>query len=78
VQTCWFRLDGSPPSEAEFSAYLQFLEQVKHHIVGVHFYGIARPSMQPAAARLSALPTAELERYAETIRKLGIAVNVSQ
>jgi wyosine [tRNA(Phe)-imidazoG37] synthetase (radical SAM superfamily) len=77
VQTCWFALDGSPPGEEEVSAYLRLLEQVKDHIVGVYFYGIARPSMQPDAARLSALPVQELERYAEAIRKLGILVNVS-
>ena len=77
VQTCWFALDGLPPSEAELSAYLQFLEQIKDHIAGVHFYGIARPSMQPDAVRLSALSMAEMEQYAEAIRKLGIVVNVS-
>jgi len=78
VQTCWFGLDGSAPGEAEFSAYLQFLEQVKQHIAGVHFYGIARPSMQPAAARLSALPMQQMEAYAAEIRKLGIEVKLSQ
>jgi wyosine [tRNA(Phe)-imidazoG37] synthetase (radical SAM superfamily) len=77
VQTCWFAVDGSPPGEEEFSAYLRFLEQVKDHIVGVHFYGIARPSMQPAALHLSALPAEQLAAYAEAIRKLGIVVNVS-
>jgi wyosine [tRNA(Phe)-imidazoG37] synthetase (radical SAM superfamily) len=77
VQTCWFGLDGALPSEEEFSAYLRFLDEVKEHIAGVHFYGIARPSMQPAAVRLSALPMEQLEIYAEAIRKLGIAVNVS-
>jgi hypothetical protein len=50
---------------------------VKDHIVGVHFYGIARPSMQPAALHLSALPAEQLAAYAEAIRKLGIVVNVS-
>jgi wyosine [tRNA(Phe)-imidazoG37] synthetase (radical SAM superfamily) len=77
VQTCWFALDGSPPDEAEFAAYLDMLREVEQHIAGVHFYGIARQSMQPAAARLSALPVERLERYADAIRALGIVVNVS-
>jgi wyosine [tRNA(Phe)-imidazoG37] synthetase (radical SAM superfamily) len=77
VQTCWFALDGAAPDEQEFSAYLRLLDEVKTHIAGVHFYGIARPSMQPDAARLSALPLEQLEYCAQAIRKLGIAVNVS-
>jgi wyosine [tRNA(Phe)-imidazoG37] synthetase (radical SAM superfamily) len=77
VQTCWFALDGALPSEAEFSAYLRFLDEVKAHIAGVHFYGIARPSMQPDAPRLNTLSVAELERCAADMRKLGVTVTVN-
>lgn len=77
VQTCWFALDGAPPGEAEFSAYLQLLDEVKAHIAGVHLYGIARPSMQPDAPRLTALPVEELQRCAAEMRKLGVTVTVN-
>jgi hypothetical protein len=44
---------------------------------GVLLYGLARPSKQPEAAQLSALPAIWLETFAEQIRALGITVKVS-
>jgi hypothetical protein len=77
IQTCWFNLDGKPPSEAEFGAYLDFVREMRGVVAGVHLYGLARQPMQPGAERLSALPAESLEAYGKQIRQLGIPVNVS-
>jgi hypothetical protein len=44
---------------------------------GVLLYGLARPSFQPEAKRLSALPFAWLDAFAEKIRPLGLEVKVT-
>jgi pyruvate-formate lyase-activating enzyme len=79
LQTCVFALDGEPPSRDERDAYLAFLEGVlpEAPLRGVLLYGLARPSMQPEAHRLSKLPAAWLEAFAAEIRKTKIAVKVS-
>ncbi len=77
VQTCYFALDGALPSCEEQRAYLTALSSVRDKIKGVHLYGVARPSMQPGAARLSAAPLSELERFAAEIAALGLRVTVS-
>ncbi|MBW8372034.1 MAG: radical SAM protein [Thiobacillus sp.] len=80
LQTCVFALDGAPPSEAEQAAYLAAVERIRQlHIPvqGVLLYGLARPSMQPQASRLSALPAEWLEAFAERIRAAGLPVKVS-
>ena len=77
VQTCYFALDGALPSREEQRAYLTALSSVRDKIKGVHLYGLARPSMQPGAARLSAAPLSELERLAAEIAALGLRVTVS-
>lgn len=77
VQTCYFALDGALPSCEEQRAYLTALSSVLDKIKGVHLYGVARPSMQPGAARLSAAPLSELERLAAEIAALGLRVTVS-
>ena len=77
VQTCYFALDGALPSCEEQRAYLTALSSVRDKIKGVHLYGVARPSMQPEAARLSAAPLSELERLAAEIAALGLRVTVS-
>ena len=80
LQTCVFAMDGKPPSEAEQSAYIEFVREMlaeKVPLPGVLLYGLARPSMQPEAGRLSALPKEWLASYAEQIRKLGVAVKES-
>ncbi len=78
VQTCWFALDGQPVTAAEQDAYLDFLMASKDCVAGVHLYGLARPSMQAEASRLSALPAAQLECLAAQIRqKIGLTVLVS-
>ena len=78
VQTCWFALDGQSPSAASRAAYCALLKPLADKIAGVHLYGLARPSMQPAAPRLTRLPVEELERCAEQIQKeTGIRVVLS-
>lgn len=77
VQSCFFAMDGIVPSEADIQAYLACLQQVATNIQGVHLYGLARPSMQAEAPRLSQLPVEWLEALAVRIRAMGIKVFVS-
>lgn len=80
LQTCVFALDGIAPSDAEQSAYLQWVQRIckaQIPVRGVLLYGLARPSMQPQAPRLSALPAAWLEDFAQRIRAAGLPVQVS-
>lgn len=80
IQTCIFKLDGEAPPNEEQGAYLETLHGLKKKnvpIQGVLLYGLARPSMQPAAPRLSPLPPEWLEQFAEAIRATGLDVKVS-
>jgi wyosine [tRNA(Phe)-imidazoG37] synthetase (radical SAM superfamily) len=78
VQTCWFALDGIAPDAAARDTYCVLLAPVASRLAGVHLYGLARPSMQPAAPRLQRLGADELEKFAVEIReKTGIRVSVS-
>jgi len=80
LQTCVFALDGTPPSDAEQAAYLAAVKRIRREgipVQGVLLYGLARPSMQPQAGRLSALPADWLEAWAEKIRAAGLPVKVS-
>jgi wyosine [tRNA(Phe)-imidazoG37] synthetase (radical SAM superfamily) len=80
LQTCVFARDGKPPSEAEQEAYLAFARRIKSAalpVKGVLLYGLARPSLQPGAERLSALSADWLEQFAGRIRQAGLACKVS-
>ena len=80
VQTCMFALDGESPSGSERKAYLELLKQALDTgaaLRGVLLYGLARPSMQPEASRLSPLPKDWLEGFAAEIRRLGLEVKVT-
>jgi len=78
VQTCWFALDGETPPATARDAYCALLKPLASRLAGIHLYGLARPSMQPAAPRLSRLPAEELAAFADEIhKKTGIRVNVS-
>jgi len=78
VQTCWFALDGQAPTAAAREAYCALLAPLAGRLAGIHLYGLARPSLQPAALRLGRLPAAELENFAAEIqKKTGIRVVVS-
>lgn len=80
LQTCWFALDGAPPGAQDEDDYLDFVAKIMrdgHRPQGVLLYGLARPSLQPEAPRLSALPAAALHAFAERIQALGLPVKVS-
>ncbi len=80
IQTLMAAWDGQEPGQAECDAYLDWLATHaagREGLGGVLLYGLARPSHQPEAPRLSALPAAWLEAFAERIRALGLAVRVS-
>ncbi|MDO9466151.1 MAG: radical SAM protein [Thiobacillus sp.] len=80
LQTCVFATDGVPPPDAEQASYLAAVARINHEgipLQGVLLYGLARPSMQPQADRLSALPAAWLDAFAEKIRAAGLPVKVS-
>ena len=80
LQTCVFALDGTTPTDAELTAYFQLIRRIRAEqipVQGVLLYGLARPSMQPQASRLSALSSAWLEAFAAQIRAVGLPVKVS-
>lgn len=77
VQTCMVAVDGQPPAEVEIEAYLEFLAEVRKEIKGVLLYGLARPSMQPGAGHLSALPPDWMNALGRRIAALGVPVQVS-
>jgi hypothetical protein len=78
VQTCMFRIDGEAP--AEFGTWRPIsglLAPRASSLSGVHLYSLARPSLQPEAARLGRIDEAWLEQFAQRIRQLGLTVRVS-
>ena len=78
VQTCLFERDGSAPTPADVEAYLALVGQAASQLAGIHLYGLARPSLQPEAGRLSSLSAPWLEALAERIRqRTGLTVQVS-
>lgn len=80
LQTCVFEFDGQPPTDIEREAYLKFIGRLQAEEVplqGVLLYGLARPSMQPEAARLSALPQEWMLNFAAEIEEQGIAVKLN-
>ncbi len=77
LQTCVFKLDGETLSDNERGSYLQFLSWLKEEgikINGVLLYGLARPSMQVEAPRLSAVSAEWMEEFANEIRQLDFLV----
>lgn len=76
LQTCWFALDGEAPTRQDEDDYLDFVTGLPG-LRGVLLYGLARPSLQPEAPRLSALPAKTLEAFAGRIAQLGLPVKVS-
>lgn len=78
VQTCWFAIDGAAPTAEARDAYCAWLGEAAARLAGVHLYGLARPSMQPGAARLGRLPAADLVAFAAEIeKKTGVRTVVS-
>ena len=80
IQTCLLALDGEPPSDSEQDAYLariRGLVRAGTPLRGVQLYGLARPSLQPAAPRLEALPREWLQTFADKIENEGMRVQLS-
>lgn len=81
LQTCLFALDGEPPAAAELAAYLDMLARAKAEALplrGVLLYGLARPSLQAEAPRLSRLSEAWLMDFAREIQDYsGLPVKLS-
>ncbi len=80
LQSCVFAMDGAAPADTEQAAYLAAMARIRQDgipLQGVLLYGLARPSMQPQAGRLSTLPAAWLDAFAEKIRAAGLPVKVS-
>jgi wyosine [tRNA(Phe)-imidazoG37] synthetase (radical SAM superfamily) len=78
VQTCVFALDGEVPGDDDLGAYLEILAGAGiPALKGVLLYGLARPSMQPEAGRLSSLSQADMERIAARIKNQGLRVKLS-
>ncbi len=79
LQTCVFQLDGKPPEETAINAYLNFIKTLQDEDIpleGVLLYGIARPSLQPEAVRISPVSESWLVAYGEKIKALGLPVKV--
>lgn len=80
LQTCWFALDGVAPGKQDEDDYLDFLASCANHgisLQGVLLYGLARPSLQAEAPRLSALSAGQMEAFAARIRAAGLSVKVA-
>jgi wyosine [tRNA(Phe)-imidazoG37] synthetase (radical SAM superfamily) len=77
VQTCYFAIDGLEPDQTEQAAYLQLIAFAQPKIKGVHLYGLARPSLQADAQRLSSLPPENFQRFADRVSALGVKVIAS-
>jgi wyosine [tRNA(Phe)-imidazoG37] synthetase (radical SAM superfamily) len=74
VQTCYFAIDGEGPGEGEQQAYLELIKAVREKIKGVHLYGLARPSLQPGAEKLSNLPAEKFRHFVQRIASLDVQV----
>jgi len=78
VQTCVFGWDGKGPDEIALRTYRDLLLQVGvARLRGAHLYGLARPSLQPEAGRLSRLSAEQIEPLAALLRREGLTVTVS-
>lgn len=80
LQTCMFALDGELPSESAIQSWLDFVSARLEHGVPLHgvlLYGLARPSMQPEAARLCAAPEVWMRQLQVRIEALGLPVKLS-
>jgi wyosine [tRNA(Phe)-imidazoG37] synthetase (radical SAM superfamily) len=80
VQTALFELDEKPPSEDEVGAYLALLEKAMADntpLQGVLLYGLARPSLQKEAPRLSNLPPEWVAEFSDRVEALGLKAKLS-
>jgi wyosine [tRNA(Phe)-imidazoG37] synthetase (radical SAM superfamily) len=80
IQTCLVTLDDAPLSETDIQGYLETLETLiasEQTPKGVMLYGLARPSEQPEAYRLSTIKAEEREALTDRLKALGLEVRVN-
>ncbi len=80
AQTSVFSLDGKVMSVDEQDAYLRLLKSVvgqTNAFKGVLLYGLARPSLQPEAPRLTKVPEKWINQFVDQIESLGLIVNLN-
>ena len=80
IQTCMFAMNNKPPSEKEINAYLNLLDAIKSRkipVKGILLYGIARPSMQADADKLSRLSEEWLQQVAMRINHYDIDIKIT-
>ncbi|SFH21698.1 Radical SAM superfamily protein [Nitrosospira sp. Nsp14] len=80
LQTCVFQINGMAPPVVESDAYLSFLESFLNEgekLKGVLLYGLARPSMQPEAPRLTKVDQVWMETFSARIQALGVEVRLN-
>ncbi len=79
IQTCIFKYRGQSWSATEFVEYLALLAQLQAsgYQPDIMLYTLARPSLQPEAAELSALSREEMQVFADEIARMGFKVSVS-
>ena len=79
IQSCFFEMDGAPPDDTEVAAYLGLLAKIRDSslpVEGILLYGLDRPSNQPEAERLKALPKTWLEALGKRIEALGLTAKI--
>lgn len=80
LQTMVLALDGEPPATSEVDAWLELVARARARgaeIEDVLVYGPERESHQPEAPRISRVPDAWVEAFAERVREeLGLEVRV--
>lgn len=78
VQTCVVAVDEVVPGESWLRDYLAVLDAAgTERLKGILLYGLARPSQQPEAGRLSQVPPNWMGLVAATLRRAGLTVRVS-
>ncbi|MDA8092455.1 MAG: radical SAM protein [Betaproteobacteria bacterium] len=77
IQTCVFAVDGVAPSHEERTAYLALMRELvgaRVPVRGVLLYGLARPSMQAEAPRLTPVSEVWMAQWASEIAACGLEV----
>ena len=79
IQTCVLQYLGDNWPAGERAAYLDLLRQLTDipNLRSIMLYSIARPSYQPEAPLLQAMPVAEMQAFARELEQLGFQVSVS-
>ena len=80
LQTCLVTVDGSPPSDADREGFLGLIEGIQQRgltLQGVLLYGLARPSLQPDAHRLGAIPSEWSSSFVQRLSAMGLEVRIN-